>query len=101
VIAVAADDMLDLLDMVVARGEANGDPAWPSPEHRKLLALCQRPVTVADLTADMELPVEVVRALLADLITVGKITVATKQPDAAQPPANDVLKEILKELRES
>ena len=98
---MATDDMLDLLDMVVASEEPDGDPVRPSLEHRKLLALCQRPVTVADLVADTELPVEVVRALLADLIARGEITIATKQPDGAQPPANDVLKDILKELRES
>jgi predicted Rossmann fold nucleotide-binding protein DprA/Smf involved in DNA uptake len=101
VIAVATDDMLDLLDMVVASAEPDSEPIRLNPVQRKLLTLCQRPVTVADLASDMELPVDVVRALLADLITRGKITVAARRPDAAQPPANDVLKEILKELRES
>jgi hypothetical protein len=47
------------------------------PEHAQVLRLCRRPVPVADLASDLDLPLGVVRILLADmrergLITIGK-----------------------------
>lgn len=95
----AGGQFFDLLAIVVAREEADHDPGRSNPSERKLLALCQRPITVADLVADMELPVDVVRALLTDLATRGTITIAAARPATAQRPASDVLKEVLKALR--
>lgn len=95
----SAGQVLDLLAIVEARGEACDDPNRSNPQQRKLLALCQRPVTVADLVADMELPVEVVRALLADLISHGTITIAARPQANAEPPASEVLEEVLRALR--
>jgi hypothetical protein len=47
------------------------------PEHAHVLRLCRRPVPVADLASDLDLPLGVVRILLSDmrergLITIGK-----------------------------
>ena len=97
----ADGEVLDLLTVVVASGqpsEADNDPMRRTPEHRKILGLCQRPVTVADIASDTGLPVGVVRVLLADLILLGAITVVRPRP-AGQAPGNDVLKEILNGLR--
>lgn len=95
------DEVLDLVDVVVASdmaGKADDDLMRYTPEHRKILDLCQRPTTIADIAADTTLPAAVVRALLADLILQGTITVVRSRP-AAQLPGNDVLKEILDGLR--
>lgn len=69
-----------------------------APEHHKILALCRRQMTVADLAADLGLPVGVIRVLLADLIARGAIAVAPKRP-ASERAGNDVLQEILNGLR--
>lgn len=95
----SAGPFLDLLAIVEARKEACDDPNRSNPQQRKLLALCQRPITVADLVADMELPVEVVRALLADLVSHGTITIAARPQATTEPPASEVLKEVLRALR--
>ncbi len=96
----ADGEVLDLLAVVVASGlaEADDDPLRRTPEHRKILGLCQRPVTVADVASDTGLPVGVIRVLLADLILRGAISVVRQRP-AGQAPGRDVLKEILNGLR--
>lgn len=98
----ADGEVLDLVAVVVAAGKGAGstaDPMRQTPEHRKILRLCQRAVTVADLASDTGLPVGVVRVLLADLILQEAVTVLRNTPPAAQLPGNEVLKEILDGLR--
>jgi hypothetical protein len=96
----ADGEVLDLIAVVVATGrEVEPDDHSPlTPEHRRILGLCQHQVTVADLAADTTLPVGVVRVLLADLITQGVVTVVRQVP-RAQRTHNDVLQEILNGLR--
>lgn len=97
----ADGEVLDLLAVVVASGndaERDRDPLCRTPEHRTLTGLCQRPVTVVDIAAEMALPVGVVRVLLADLIIDGTVKVVRKRPQSQQV-GNDVLKEILNGLR--
>jgi hypothetical protein len=96
----ADGEVLDLLALIVATGRpaTTDDPARLSPEHRRILGLCEQQVTVADLAADTALPLGVVRVLLADLILQGAITVVRQRP-AGQRTSNDVLQEILNGLR--
>ena len=96
----AHGEMLDLLAVVIATGRDRDadDPAALTPEHRKILSLCQRQVTVADLAADTRLPVGVVRVLLADLKMQGSISVVRQRP-AGPRTGTDVLQEILNGLR--
>jgi hypothetical protein len=96
----ADGEVLDLLALVVATGRPApaDDPVRLTPEHRRLLGMCERQVTVADLAAETALPLGVVRVLLADLILQGSITVVRQQPPG-QRTGNDVLQEILNGLR--
>ena len=96
----ADGDVLRLLTVLVATGRPlpTDDPARLAPEHHRLLALCRRQMTLADLAADTALPVGVVRVLMADLTELGAITVVA-QRSADQKTGNDVLKEILNGLR--
>jgi hypothetical protein len=92
-------EVLDLIALVVARPEAeDDDPIGLSPEHRKILALCRRPATVADVASDTALPVGVIRVLLADLVLQDRVTVLP-QRSADEQPSTDLLKEILHGLR--
>jgi hypothetical protein len=43
------------------------DPVGLDPEHLALLRMCRLPTSVADLAADLDLPLGVVQILLADL----------------------------------
>jgi hypothetical protein len=72
----AAGTSLGLIDLVVA-GTDTQAPAGVrlSPEHRQILSLCRRPITVVDLASDIDLPVGVVRVLLSDLSQHGMIRI--------------------------
>jgi hypothetical protein len=91
----ADGQVLDLLAVLVATGAA---PRHRSPEHKKILAMAERPARLVDIASDLRLPVGVVRVLLADLTTDGSLRVVTRRP-AEQQPKDDVLKEILRGLR--
>jgi hypothetical protein len=94
------DTVLDLISVIAATGPA---PAAAkshglSPEHRKLIGLCQEPMTVADAAADIALPLGVVRVLLGDLVQQKLITVQPRR--AVRPQASpDLLREVLDGLR--
>lgn len=97
---------LDLLTMVVAArqlpdaadGQHREQHPERTPEHRRILAACRRRTTVADVAADVSLPVGVVRVLLADLIQDGSVSVVRQRPVGEQA-SNDTLQEILNGLR--
>ena len=93
-------EVLDLIAVVVATGRhaKSDEAARLTPEHRRILGLCKRQVTVADVAAETALPVGVVRVLLADLMAQGAISVVRKRPPG-QRTGNDVLQEILNGLR--
>jgi hypothetical protein len=59
-------EFFDLIAMVTAR-PASGGPFHLEPEHQRVLAMCAEPRSVADLAADLRLPLVVVRVILADL----------------------------------
>ena len=96
----ADGEVLDLIAVIVDSGR----PAEPgrqfglSPEHRRILNLCRRPATVADVASDTGLPVGVIRVLLADLIQQGRIKVLRARP-AGQKPSAQLLREVLHGLR--
>ena len=96
----ADGEALDLIAVVVATGQSvdADDLIRLTPEHRRILALCANQVTVADLGADLGLPVGVIRVLLADLMAQGAVAVAPARP-ASERSGNDVLREILNGLR--
>ncbi len=98
----ADGEVLDLIAVVVATdvtAQADDEPLRRTPEHRKILARCQRQATVADIASETALPLGVVRVLLGDLILAGEVTVVRHRPPRAQLPGNDVLQEILNGLR--
>ena len=95
----ADGEVLDLIAVVVATGLPAAPAAErPSPEHRRILALCGQQITVADLAADTALPVGVVRVLIADLTMQGAVAVVRQQPTDQRSEKN-VLQEILDGLR--
>lgn len=95
-------EVLDVIAVVIAMPGADADddddPQRRTPEHRRILALCERQATVADIAAGTSLPLGVVRVLLSDLILSGAVTVIRQRPTGLRP-GNDVLQEILNGLR--
>ncbi|NKI43541.1 DUF742 domain-containing protein [Streptomyces physcomitrii] len=56
---------LDLVTLIVARGEA---PPTAPPEQAALLRMCATPLSVAELSAYLNLPFSVVTVLLTELL---------------------------------
>lgn len=88
---------IDLIAVVVGVAPTERDRMWLEPEHLRLLARCRQPITVADLASDVDLPLDVVRVLLGDLIDRG---LARVNPPAPSEFASDeaVLRMVLDEL---
>jgi DNA-binding transcriptional ArsR family regulator len=60
-------EALDVITMIHARHFRAPDPAGLEPEHLAVLRQCGVPMSVADLASAIDLPLGVVRILLADL----------------------------------
>ena len=96
----ADGEVLDLIAIIVDSGRL-AEPAdlfGLSPEHQRILRLCQQPATVADVASDTGLPVGVIRVLLADLIQQGRIKVLPGRAPG-EPPSAQMLREVLHGLR--
>ncbi|MFI5640517.1 DUF742 domain-containing protein [Streptomyces goshikiensis] len=76
---------------------AAGSPL--GPEHRALLGLCRSETqSVAELAAESDLPVGVVRVLLGDLLEAGHVKVSRPVPPARLPDER-ILREVIEGLR--
>jgi DNA-binding transcriptional ArsR family regulator len=60
-------EVLDVISMVSSVRTSVPDSADLEPEHLAVLRLCADPMSVADLASALDLPLGVIRILLADL----------------------------------
>lgn len=98
------DHPLDIVSLIVA--ERDPAPGMQS-EHVKILQMCRTPTALVEISAELQLPVSVVKVLLLDLLDTGGITArhplpslsATSGPTGLQLPDYDVLKQVLDGLQ--
>jgi DNA-directed RNA polymerase specialized sigma24 family protein len=74
----AGRDDLNLITLITLRTAAGPDVMSDrhalQPEHRTVLRLCARqPVAVAEIAAELNLPVSVTKILIGDLIDAGRV----------------------------
>jgi hypothetical protein len=94
------EDPFDLVSLIVAEREPA--PGMQS-EHAKILQMCHAPTALVEVSAELQLPVSVVKVLLLDLLDIGGITVRHPLPGSTQPSGptglqladHDVLKQVL------
>jgi hypothetical protein len=90
-------ERFDLLALVCAvRGVAR-DALQLEPEQLTLLRRCQVPTPAADLAADLDLPLGVVRILVSDLRERGLVTI--HQPTRSRLTDTQILKDVADGLR--
>ncbi|MGK5738190.1 DUF742 domain-containing protein [Micromonospora sp. URMC 103] len=87
----------DLITLVVARGPVPVN-AQLFPEQAAIVEMCRRPLSVAEVGAELDLPVGTVRVLLGDLLSAGLIE-THEPPTLAELPSEDLLRELLAGLR--
>jgi hypothetical protein len=91
-------ETLDLIAIITAVRGAHIDPSSLDPEHLAVLRICRLPASVADIAADLDLPLGVVRILLGDLQDRSLVTIHHPIPPARLPDVQ-VLKEVVDGLR--
>ena len=87
----------DLVAFVAATGgqTPTDELPHPQPEHLSILAACAEAITVAELSAKVDLSLGVLRVLLSDLRSAGLVSLSAE----GQPPNLDVLKAVVHGLR--
>jgi hypothetical protein len=93
-----AGESFDLVATVMATQAAITDPGSLAPEHMSVLQLAHAPTTVADIASDVDLPLGVVRIILADLRELGLIMIRTPVVMAERIDKH-TLREVLNGLR--
>ncbi|MBX7554523.1 DUF742 domain-containing protein [Streptomyces sp. NPDC004232] len=96
-----AQHRLDLIAVVVTEpdaGDAEADPTL-SPEHVAIVGLCRdEPQSVAELAAEVDLPIGVIRVLIGDLVHAELVHVSRPIPPA-ELPDESVLRDVINGLR--
>jgi Protein of unknown function (DUF742) len=92
-------EAFDLVATVITIQGRVADPGDLSPEHIAVLHLARRPTTVVDIASDVDLPLGVVRILLADLRELGLISIQAPVPTKPRQVDTNTLREVLHGLR--
>jgi len=96
----AAQHRLDLIAVVVTEPHADEAGAQTlSPEHEDIVGLCRdAPQSVAELAAELDLPIGVVRVLIGDLVADEMVHVTRPVPPA-ELPDESILRDVISGLR--
>ncbi|MEU6122317.1 DUF742 domain-containing protein [Streptomyces sp. NPDC047123] len=93
---------LDLIAVVIAEARASGVPEADktlSPEHVDIVELCRdTPQSVAELAAELDLPIGVVRVLIGDLVE-DELVHVTRPVPPAELPDESILRDVINGLR--
>ncbi|GAA1716785.1 DUF742 domain-containing protein [Streptomyces yatensis] len=97
----AAEEKLDLIAVVVAESANHRSVADQtlSPEHIDIVELSRdSPQSVAELAAELDLPIGVIRVLIGDLLHAALVRVSRPVPPAELPDER-ILREVINGLR--
>lgn len=97
----AAQHRLDLIAVVVTEPYADDPEDDPtlSPEHVDIVRLCRdTSSTVAELAAELDLPIGVVRVLVGDLVD-GEFVHVNRPVPPAELPDESILRDVINGLR--
>jgi hypothetical protein len=92
-------EAFDLVATVTATRRRVADPSALAPEHVAVLQLARTPTTVVDIASDVDLPLGVVRILLADLRELGLVAIRAPVSTKALQVDRNTLREVLHGLR--
>ena len=92
-------EAFNLVATVLTTQARIADPGSLGPEHVSVLQIAQAPTTVVDIASDVDLPLGVVRILLADLRELGLVTIQAPVPMKPRQVDRNTLREVLHGLR--
>lgn len=90
-------ESFDLLALVTSLDARSAESVLLEPEHLEVMRRSRTPTSVAELASDLDLPLGVVRILLADMRERGLI--AIRPPAPTRPTDTQVLKDVADALR--
>jgi hypothetical protein len=88
----------DLIATVEATRATVTNPGALAPEQLSILSLARRPAAIVDLASSLDLPLGVMRILLADLRDLGLVEIRNPVSPNEQP-GHHILREVLDGLR--
>lgn len=88
---------LDLITLVVAM-RTPAEVADLQPEYAMALQVCQQPMSVAEVSAKLDLPLQVVKVVLSDLIAQGHLIFRSVAP-TNEAPSQHILQAVLDGIR--
>lgn len=87
----------NLISLVVSTRTPTGQ-AVLEPEHRSIVKLCRNPISVAEISAHLDLPLGTVRVMLGDLLD--KDLILVREPQAGnQSPPEHLFEAVINGLR--
>jgi hypothetical protein len=89
----------DLITLIITVRMPTGHDIGLGPEHHTIVDRCCEPVSVAEVSAHLNVPLGTVRVLLSDLLERGLIRVQHPRPDTGLPDEAAVLRAVLNGLR--
>jgi hypothetical protein len=87
---------LDLITLVVTSSYEN---AATGPEYAGILRICQYPLSIAEISATLGLPLAVVKILVSDLIDQGNLIFSSPPATNTDTPDMDILQAVLDGIR--
>jgi hypothetical protein len=88
---------LDLITLVVAMHQSIDIDV--EPEYERIIAACEFPTSVVEVAAEVDLPLQVVKVLLSDLINQRLIIFRSPASPNSEPPSQHVLQAVLDGIR--
>jgi Protein of unknown function (DUF742) len=91
----SAPSLLDLVTLIVA---ASGPKPGMQPEHEVVMRLCHAPLSVAEISAYLSLPVSVITVVLSDLLAENLVQARAPVPPT-QLPARALIEAVIDGLQ--
>jgi hypothetical protein len=88
----------DLISLVTATRSVSSTDAGLAPEHVTIVKLSRRPISVAEVSAHLDLPVGIVRVLLGDLLDRALIAANNPEP-VADLPGDELFEAVINGLQ--
>jgi hypothetical protein len=89
---------LDLISLVIATGQPPSPEVGVGPEHLDIVTLCQRPFSVAEVAAHLDLPLGTIRVLIGDLLDWHLVQVREPRPVTTLPD-DSIFEQVINGLR--
>ncbi|APE34043.1 hypothetical protein BOX37_08710 [Nocardia mangyaensis] len=90
---------LDLTTLLID-AHAEAAPRRPGPEYDAIVEMCRAPLSVAEVSAHLHLPLTLTKVLVGDLIDDGRLAARAPEPTASEPSTDlHVLRAVLAGIR--